>query len=95
MKPDPTQRDNLVNQLITARGSVSRARVARMARVSEALVQRVEEGTRTPPLRLLEAYALIGGLNTDEVVLAWDKSPSGILEKLKQRPDLCAFIRAA
>ena len=97
MKPTPSERDNLADDLVAARvgAGVSRAKIAQRAGVSRGLVQRVEEGSRMPSACLLRAYAFLCSLDADSLLLAWGHTPEDVLLRLQKNPQLCALVRLA
>lgn len=97
MKPTPTERDNLVQDLIAARveAKVSVCAVARRAGVTDNAIHHVEKRGAHPSEKMLRAYAALCGMDVDAVLLAWDIVPEADRAKLRANPQLLQMVRAA
>lgn len=99
MKPTPTERDNLVNQLVAARvgAKVSVERVAKRAGMSHhSAIQHIENGRNFPSVRALRAYASLCKLDSDVLLLSWGYVPEDAIKRLQSEPErLLALVRTA
>lgn len=97
MKPTATERDNLVDELAAARhrADVSQMDIARRARVSKSLIQRIEGHERSPKPHVLRAYAALIGLDADELLLKFGYMPADVFSRIQANPQLCQMVRMA
>lgn len=96
MKPTLTERDNLVKALIAARAmaGVSVRRVARRANLSTPAVQQIETGRNFPSARVLRSYALLCGIDSDDLLLAWGYMPEDAFRRIQKNPQLLSVVRS-
>ncbi len=99
MKLTIAEREKLSLELARARelAGVSQRRVAAEAGLSHVWVGFIENcGNGAWPSRhLLTVYARLCRMDTNSLLLAWCYVPDGVIERLRQNPELCEAILTA